>query len=588
MFNELVWGASQQGEAFEKLGEHLASRHSSTLGLRAGATLRWLLLASCLVLAVSLYGQSSSKDYIRLGGRVIAIENQGVSITTASSLPPATLNAAYTTTISVNGGTAPYSWSWAAATGSSLPTGLSLGSSCTSTTCAISGTPTSAGTYSAVVSVMDANKLKTSSTFQITVASGPAITTTSPLPPASISTAYTTTISVTGGTAPYSWSWAAATGSSLPTGLLLGSSCSSTTCTVSGTPASAGTYSVVVTVTDANQLKTNSTFQITVSLALNITTTSLPGGTVNSSYSATVAASGGTTPYSWSAATGSLAPGLSLASSTGAISGITITGGTFSPTITVTDAKGATAVKTFQITVATSPLTILTSTTATTSAGGLFVIGLNASGGTTPYTWSVSAVQGVAPLPAVSIGGNASQGWTLNFQSANSDSGNYTFVVTVMDSSQPALTTGSTFMFTVSPSGVSVSDNSPVAYAGGTDIVSARNPSTGGLENANWALTGVGSISPTSNVSQTTYAAPVPVTPDQVVSVTATAGGASASVTVTLELPATTVTPSTGTLYTGQPITFTVSGMGDSWSTTNNYMFLNVTPVASGFYFDFA
>src|SRR5208283_4835335 len=80
----------------------------------------------------------------------------------------------------------------------------------------------------------------------------------------------------------------------------------------------------------------------------------------------------------------------------------------------------------------------------------------------------------------------------------------------------------------------------------------------------------------------------IPVTPDQDVNVTGTAGGASASATLVLELPPAAVTPSRGTFYAGPPVTFTVSGMGDSWSTTNNYMFLNVTAVASGLYFDWA
>jgi hypothetical protein len=53
----------------------------------------------------------------------------------------------------------------------------------------------------------------------------------------------------------------------------------------------------------------------------SITATSLPNGTVNTAYSATLAASGGTTPYRWSIASGTLPAGLSLAASTGVISG---------------------------------------------------------------------------------------------------------------------------------------------------------------------------------------------------------------------------------------------------------------------------
>lgn len=53
---------------------------------------------------------------------------------------------------------------------------------------------------------------------------------------------------------------------------------------------------------------------------LTITTTSLPAGTQGSPYFQTLAASSGTTPYTWSVVLGSLPQGLSL-SAAGVISG---------------------------------------------------------------------------------------------------------------------------------------------------------------------------------------------------------------------------------------------------------------------------
>ena len=80
--------------------------------------------------------------------------------------------------------------------------------------------------------------------------------------------------------------------------------------------------------------KTGSTV-LTVQTPLAITTTSLPNGTKGDAYSATLAASGGTLPYTWSII-GSLPSGLSLNPSTGIITGIpTSAAGTFSFTVQV-------------------------------------------------------------------------------------------------------------------------------------------------------------------------------------------------------------------------------------------------------------
>jgi PKD repeat protein len=88
---------------------------------------------------------------------------------------------------------------------------------------------------------------------------------------------------------------------------------------------------------------TSPVFSIVIVAQLTVTTTSLPGGTIDTAYNqTTLQASGGTGPYTWSVATGSLAPGLSL-NSGGGISGTPTTAGTFDLTVMVTDAQGLTA-----------------------------------------------------------------------------------------------------------------------------------------------------------------------------------------------------------------------------------------------------
>jgi uncharacterized repeat protein (TIGR03803 family) len=77
-----------------------------------------------------------------------------------------------------------------------------------------------------------------------------------------------------------------------------------------------------------------------------ITTTSLPNGEVGVAYSQTLAATGGTPPYSnWTVTSGSLPPGLTLTAATGVISGTptTATGSPFSFSVTVGDSAGATS-----------------------------------------------------------------------------------------------------------------------------------------------------------------------------------------------------------------------------------------------------
>ena len=66
---------------------------------------------------------------------------------------------------------------------------------------------------------------------------------------------------------------------------------------------------------------------------------SLPGGEVGTSYSQTLTASGGITPYSWSISSGLLPAGLSLNAKSGAITGTPSAAGTSSFTVKVTDSS---------------------------------------------------------------------------------------------------------------------------------------------------------------------------------------------------------------------------------------------------------
>jgi len=180
---------------------------------------------------------------------------------TTTSLSTATLNAAYSATVTATGGLLPVSWS---ITSGALPTGLSLAPSTTDTV-QITGKPTVAGTYTFTITVTDAAGFSSSEQFMLAVSSL-AITTTSPLTPASTTTAYSVTFAATGGTSPYTWS--VASGSSLPAGLTL----APTTGVLSGTPTTAGTYNFGITATDKSTppVSVTASFTLVVSGGQNL------------------------------------------------------------------------------------------------------------------------------------------------------------------------------------------------------------------------------------------------------------------------------------------------------------------------------
>jgi hypothetical protein len=112
-----------------------------------------------------------------------------------------------------------------------------------------------------------------------------------------------------------------------------------------GTPTSSGTFTFTVQVTDGVNT-TNKQFSLTISNALQITTTSLLNGTNNSTYSQTLQATGGlpfggASPYSWSLASGSasLPANLTLATN-GLLSGTLATSGLFNFTAEAADSLG--------------------------------------------------------------------------------------------------------------------------------------------------------------------------------------------------------------------------------------------------------
>ena len=189
----------------------------------------------------------------------------------------------------------------------------------------------------------------------IWVSATPIISTASPLPDTLVSTAYSNTIGAIGGTKPYTW---ALTGNgTLPAGLTL----NATTGVIDGTPTTVGSSTFTLQVTDHTAQTATKAFTLAIvtPAAPKITTGSpLTASMVGTTFSQTLAATGGTKPYTWDISAGTLPPGLSM-SSDGIVAGTPTAVGNSTFTVRVTDANSYASTKVFAMSVAQAPSTVL-------------------------------------------------------------------------------------------------------------------------------------------------------------------------------------------------------------------------------------
>jgi protocatechuate 3,4-dioxygenase beta subunit len=291
-------------------------------------------------------------------------------------LPSAVQYASYSQTLAVGGGTAPYTWSLASGV---LPTGMTL-----SAGGVLSGAPTSLGSSTFVVRATDADGCSSTQSYTFTVDYPPISILPPTLPDATRLVPYFQQITASGGTAPYTYS--KLTGN-LPSGITI-----SSTGVISGsTTAAPGAYSFTVQALDANGAPGTQPYTITVLCPdFVITPSSLSNATVGSAYSAPLNAVGGSAPYVWSVASGTLPAGLSLSSS-GLISGTPTQAMTASFTVEARDAYNCAATRLYTLAVNCPSMSITPATLSSAYYGSPYSQQLNASGGTGPYTWSVIA-----------------------------------------------------------------------------------------------------------------------------------------------------------------------------------------------------
>jgi putative cell wall-binding protein len=124
---------------------------------------------------------------------------------------------------------------------------------------------------------------------------------------------------------------------------------------------------------------------------ITVTPTTLPTATVGTAYTQTLAATGGTAPYTWAVTTGTLPTGLTL-STAGVLAGTPTASGTASVTVTATDATSTTGTATYSLIVnAATALAVTTTSLPDASVGTAYSQTLAATGGTSPYTWTVTS-----------------------------------------------------------------------------------------------------------------------------------------------------------------------------------------------------
>lgn len=304
-------------------------------------------------------------------------------------VPPApslgTLHEPFNLTLTAVNGTAPYTFKLL---NSALPNGLSLAS-----TGAITGTPSSAGTFTTQVQVTDSSPVPQAATLPITLQmAGLQVSNTSlSLLTAAVGKSYADSVEMANGFGPFTPS---VVQGALPPGLTASAgTVTRTNWLISGTPTTAGSFSFSVLLTDSEGESVTQPFVLTVN-PFAITPPVLFSGVEGRGYDLTLATQGGTAPFTFNLLTGSLPPGLTLNAETGEITGVPAAGsaGTYNLGLQASDTNGLKANQTLPLVVFSGTSFAITTTGLPPATGGQnYQQSIAADFGTPPYSFSVSS-----------------------------------------------------------------------------------------------------------------------------------------------------------------------------------------------------
>ncbi|OOW00994.1 IPT/TIG domain/outer membrane autotransporter barrel domain-containing protein [Pseudomonas sp. MF4836] len=445
-------------------------------------------------------------------------------------------------TLSLSGGTAT---SVAVASAASHGTATASGTS-------ITYTPTAgfSGSDSFTYTATNASGTSTAATVTITVSPPTLTITPTTLPNGTQGSAYSQTVSASGGTAPYTYAISAG---SLPAGLSLNTG----TGVLSGTPSASGTFNLTVTATDAN----SATGSRAYSLLINALAPPVAGAV-----SAIVAANSSNNPITLNLSGGtatSVAVASAASHGTATASGTSITytptagySGSDSFTYTATNAGGTSSPATVTITVSPPTVTITPTTLPNGTQGTAYSQTVSASGGTAPYTYAISA----GSLPA-GLSLNTGTGVLSGTPSA---SGTFNLTVTATDANSATGSRAYSLLINALAPPVTGAVSAIVAAS------SSNNPIT--LNLSGGTATSVAVASAASHGTATASGTSITYTPtagysgaDSFTYTATNAGGTSspATVTITVSPPAVAITPTTlpnGTQGTAYSQTVSASG----------------------------
>ncbi|WP_348270052.1 putative Ig domain-containing protein [Edaphobacter paludis] len=499
-----------------------------------------------------------------IGSLTEIIDTLTLTPTTLSSAMVGTL---YSETLGASGGDSSATYTYALSSGS-LPAGLVLSASG-----AISGTPTAAGSFSFTLTATDSSNssLTGSQAYALTVAAP----TISLMPVsgtlnATAEMAYSQTFTASGGTSPYIYSISTGV---LPAGLSL----NGTTGAISGTPTASGTFSFTVRAVDSSTgtgspfFTANNYTLVMAAPTIILIPASLPSPMVETAYGQTISTTGGTSPYTYSISAGALPAGLTLSSTTGVISGTATAGGAFSFTVTAKDANNFTATQAYSFTIAAPTITLTPTTLPSPTIEKAYSQIVSATGGASPYTYSISA--GALPSgltlssPTGGISGTATASGTFSFTVTTKDTNNFTATqtysftinaptITLTPITLPSPTVGVAYSQAVSANGgiapytytisagalpMGLTLSSTTGVISGTETAANTSSFTVKAKDSDgFTATQTYSITVARQASQTTVSASSLVaTPAQTVTLTATV---SATVAGTSVMPTGTVT----------------------------------------------